>query len=306
MKIGVTSNIKITHKSVGMTNDEWEKNRKQFVEKYTYNLPIDLKPPIISGNKNVKLKKLPKVGVVIPTKGNVNLLTKCITSLFLKDSYPNIKVFVADTGSSDSEKKEIKNFIDKNQENIEIGFYEYDYYNFASINNDMVFNNIDEDVELILFSNNDVELLNNGISQMVNVFNTKKTHHGLGSYFNYHQQTKEVFGNTAAFMMVRKSTFKSLNGFNEEYNECFEDVELNIKCLNRRLKNYFLGEGVAYHYESQTRKKDPDKLKKESEDYVNRLIPAIIDNKQCYNYFSNITALQLRHLIHNKFKQQLT
>ena len=339
VKIGVTSNIKITHKSVGMTNDEWEKNRKQFVEKYTYNLPIDLKPPIISENKNVKLKKLPKVGVVIPTKGNVNLLTKCITSLFLKDSYPNIKVFVADTGSSDSEKKEIKNFIDKNQENIEIGFYEYDYYNFASINNDMVFNNIDEDVELILFSNNDVELLNNGISQMVNVFNTKKnagtvgirlhfengtiqhsgvmafvdqqhniriTHHGLGSYFNYHQQTKEVFGNTAAFMMVRKSTFKSLNGFNEEYNECFEDVELNIKCLNRRLKNYFLGESVAYHYESQTRKKDPDKLKKESEDYVNRLIPAIIDNKQCYNYFSNITALQLRHLIHNKFKQELT
>ena len=45
--------------------------------------------------------------------------------------------------------------------------------------------------------------------------------------------------------------------------ECFEDVELNIKCLNRRLKNYFLGESVAYHYESQTRKKDPNKLKKE-------------------------------------------
>ena len=27
------SNIKITHKSIGMTNEEWEKNRKQFVEK---------------------------------------------------------------------------------------------------------------------------------------------------------------------------------------------------------------------------------------------------------------------------------
>lgn len=339
VKIGVMSNIRITHKSIGMTNEEWEKNRKQFVEKYTYDLPVDLTPQIILKNKNIKLKKTPKVGVIIPTKGNVNLLTQCISSLFLKDSYPNLKVFIADTGSSELEKNEIKKFIEENKKNIEIKLCEYDYYNFASINNDMVFKNIDDDVELILFSNNDIQLLNNGISQMVNIFNTKKnagtvgirlhfgngtiqhsgvmafvdqqhniriTHHGLGSYFNYHQHTKEVFGNTAAFMMIRKNTFKSLNGFNEDYTECFEDVELNIKCLNRRLKNYFLGESVAYHYESQTRKKDPNKLKKESEDYVNRLIPSIINNKQCYNYFSNINALQLNHLIQHKFKQQLT
>tara|TARA_R110002051_G_scaffold325787_1_gene431303 strand:+ start:985 stop:2532 length:1548 start_codon:yes stop_codon:yes gene_type:complete len=339
VKLGVMSNIRITHKSIGMTNEEWENNRRQFVKKYTYNLPLSMEPSILSENKKIKLKKTPRVGVVIPTKGNVHLLTKCIKSFLVQDSYPNIKVFIADTGSSQLEKDEIKKFIEENKNHIELELIEYDYYNFASINNDVVFNHVNEDVELILFSNNDIELLNNSISQMVNVFNTKKnvgtvgirlhfgdgtiqhsgvmafvdqqhniriTHHGLGSYFNYHQRTKEVFGNTAAFMMIRKTIFKTLGGFNENYNECFEDVELNIKCLNKRLKNYFVGESVAYHYESQTRKKDPNKLKRESEDYVNRLIPSIIKNTQCYNYFSNINALQLKHLIHNKFKQQLT
>tara|TARA_B100002019_G_C21273989_1_gene604080 strand:- start:4268 stop:5827 length:1560 start_codon:yes stop_codon:yes gene_type:complete len=342
VKIGVMSNIRLTHKSIGMTNDEWEQNRKQFVNKYTYQLPIELTPPILLENKNIKLKKKPKVSVIIPTKGNIELLTNCVNSLWGNDNYDNMVVYIADTGSSEDEKNQIRELIDSHTQKTDkyrrTILIEYDYYNFAKINNDVVKNHVDDDTELILFCNNDIKLLNNCITQMVNVFNTKKntgtvgirlhfgdgtvqhsgvmafvdqqhniriTHHGLGSYFNYHQHTKEVFGNTAAFMMIRKNVFQSLGGFNENYMECFEDVDLNIKCLNKRLKNYFLGESVAYHYESQTRKKDPDKLKKEGEDYVNRLLPTIINNKQCYNYFSNITSLQLRHLIEHKFKQQL-
>lgn len=38
--IGVTTDIRILHQSVGMTNDQWENNRKQFVEKYKDELPI--------------------------------------------------------------------------------------------------------------------------------------------------------------------------------------------------------------------------------------------------------------------------
>lgn len=39
-EIGVTTDIRILHKSVGMTNEQWEINRKQFVEKYKDELPI--------------------------------------------------------------------------------------------------------------------------------------------------------------------------------------------------------------------------------------------------------------------------
>lgn len=39
VKVGVITNIRITHQSIGMTNDQWESNRKLFVEKYSSHLP---------------------------------------------------------------------------------------------------------------------------------------------------------------------------------------------------------------------------------------------------------------------------
>lgn len=42
VKIGVCTNIRITHKSIGQTNEQWEENRQLFVEKYSDNLPIKI------------------------------------------------------------------------------------------------------------------------------------------------------------------------------------------------------------------------------------------------------------------------
>lgn len=53
VKIGVISNVRITHKSIGQTNNQWEENRIFFSEKYQDNLPIKL--PF---NENRKVKVL--------------------------------------------------------------------------------------------------------------------------------------------------------------------------------------------------------------------------------------------------------
>lgn len=42
VNIGVTTDIRILHQSVGMTNDQWELNRLQLVEKYKNELPISI------------------------------------------------------------------------------------------------------------------------------------------------------------------------------------------------------------------------------------------------------------------------
>jgi glycosyltransferase involved in cell wall biosynthesis len=42
VKVGVITNIRITHKSIGQTNEQWEKNRALFSEKYKTNLPHKL------------------------------------------------------------------------------------------------------------------------------------------------------------------------------------------------------------------------------------------------------------------------
>jgi len=326
--------FKITHKSIGMTNDEWEKNRLQFAEKYKDKLPYNIVPEIKVDFKEVKLKETPKISVIIPTKGNVHLLKQCINSIVEQNPYDNLKVYIADTGSTPEEKEEIKSTYGIFNK---IKLIEYDFYNFAVINNDVVENHVDKDTELLLFCNNDIKVINNAISKMVDVYlKNKKTvgtigarlhfgdntiqhsgiimfldqnrqirlsHHGLRSYYSYHKEmTRDVFGNTAAFMMMSKKLFDDIGGFNTSYRECFEDVELNIECINRGKENIFVGDAVCYHYESQTRNKSEEKLKKEGEDYTKRLIPFIINNKKSYNYFNNVKAKDFEMLLQQAMK----
>ena len=42
VKIGVLYDVRITHKSIGMTNDSWEKNRRDFSQKYKDQLPVKI------------------------------------------------------------------------------------------------------------------------------------------------------------------------------------------------------------------------------------------------------------------------
>ena len=41
--IGVLFNIRITHKSIGQTNEQWDLNRQEFSNKYQDQLPIKIK-----------------------------------------------------------------------------------------------------------------------------------------------------------------------------------------------------------------------------------------------------------------------
>ncbi len=142
----------------------------------------------------------------------------------------------------------------------------------------------------------------NGQNHLMNVH---LSHYGLRSYYTYHNYTKrDVFGNTAAFMMIKKDLFQEINGFDTSYRECFEDVQLNVECINRNKDNIFVGEAVCYHFESQTRNKSPEKLKRESEDYTKKIIPFILKSKKTYNYFSNIKAKDFEALIEQS-KQQI-
>jgi len=51
VKIGVTSDIDVTHLSIGQTNEKWEENRKIFAEKYKDNLPAKVKKEFGKQNK---------------------------------------------------------------------------------------------------------------------------------------------------------------------------------------------------------------------------------------------------------------
>jgi glycosyltransferase involved in cell wall biosynthesis len=42
VKVGVHTNIRVNHQSVGATNDEWEENRKTFADKFKEDLPVKI------------------------------------------------------------------------------------------------------------------------------------------------------------------------------------------------------------------------------------------------------------------------
>jgi len=46
--VGVIYDVRITHKSIGMTNEEWDNNRKQFSEKFSSSLPVKIKKTVDS------------------------------------------------------------------------------------------------------------------------------------------------------------------------------------------------------------------------------------------------------------------
>lgn len=305
--LGVISTIRIVHSSVGMTNDDWESNRVKFAEQYKDELPLALEP-IIKELNITKFTATPKVSVIIPTKNNFDILNKNIMSWKQYVKYPKYEILIADTGSDPEVKEKYKEIIGLN-----IKLVEYDYFNFGQINNDMVKNHTPGS-ELILFCNDDICLLNDALSRCVEIYNETKSpgtigirlhyengtiqHNGI-VYFedkdgNLHLTHKDMtksanystgvqhksHGNTGAFMLINKSLFLELGCFNEEYIECFEDAELNLKCRLKRKQNITVSDAVAYHYESLSRNKDPRKLEKLNIDYQKRLHPFWKENKE--------------------------
>jgi len=314
VKVGVITNIRITHKSIGQTNEQWEENRLEFIKRHSDNLPSEVGCGLFYSNKEVVVKKQPKLSIIIPTKDNIDILFNCITSIYEKTSYTNFEIIVADTGSEKPNLDKIREFCDLNNKTKLV---EFDYYNFAQINNEVVHEYLSEDTELVLFCNNDIELINDAISRMVSVWQKNKrkvgtvgarlhfedntvqhggmllwlkkewlTDTGLTrieiSHYNLRQGyrhrlegTNPVVGNTGAFLLIEKNLFLKVGGFNPMYVECFEDAELNFSVLLEGKVNLFVSDAVAYHYESKTRDKSDEKLERLQQDYRERLFPFI-------------------------------
>jgi GT2 family glycosyltransferase len=308
VKIGVTFSFDITHQSVGQPNEEFFESKTKFLEKFSSKLPLDLKPNSVYVPKiNEKpTKNIGKVSVIIPTKDKFELISECISSFYEHCNPDLFDIFIADTGSTDENKEKLKSFI---SEYNNIKLIEYDYYNFAKINNDVVKNHLNNTHEYLLFCNNDIKLLNNVIYGMLKIFKTtpkvgtvgcrlhysdntvqhdgmvfyihknnviQLTHMGLKGYYTYTPSLKKVLGSTAALLMVNKTVFEQCGYFNENYQTCLEDAELNIKCLSLGLTNYYDGNLVAYHYESQTRVEGQDDYR---QDYINTFHPFMIKHE---------------------------
>jgi pyruvyltransferase len=97
VKIGVFYDIRITHKSIGMTNDQWELNRQQFVNTYQDKLPQLI--PTEFTKKQVK-KGEPLVTIAMPIYNYAKRLNPTLQSVFNQD-YTNFEIVIVNDGSDD-------------------------------------------------------------------------------------------------------------------------------------------------------------------------------------------------------------
>jgi len=238
------------------------------------------------------------IAVIILSKDNSTMLGVCLSALkSLKDE--SVNVYVADTGSQESTKVYLKNLQEKQYVN---DIVMYENYHFAKVNNDMVKYHINHE-SIVIFMNDDVivnassihesRILRDQISAAGNNVGTigirlhypsgTCQHSGIcvhqkGDVFHAYHIGKDVwkpitsnlfpvFGSTGAFLMVGRETFLEIGGFDESFDECFEDVLLNMRYIENKFVNGFCGKAYAIHHESSTRKKDPRMMEKVLKDY---------------------------------------
>lgn len=97
VKIGVVYDVRVTHKSIGQTNEQWNKNRILFTERYKEHLPKILKTEFVK--KPVK-KDEPLVTIAMPIYNYAKRLNPTLNSIFNQD-YTNFEIIIVNDGSDD-------------------------------------------------------------------------------------------------------------------------------------------------------------------------------------------------------------
>ena len=230
-----------------------------------------------------KVKERSLVSIIIPNKDNRDILKKCIDSILQKSTYDNYEIIVVENNSTEPETFDYYKKIEKD-DRIRVIKWEKDF-NFSAINNFAVKH---ANGEYIIFLNNDIEvktpswvegMLGNaqrsdvGIVGCRLIYPDNTIQHagvviGIGGiaaniftnlpaarsgYMHRASTQVDYSAVTAACMMISKSLFERIGGFEEKLTVAFNDIDL---CLRVREQDYL----VVYdayvemiHYESKTR-----------------------------------------------------
>ena len=229
-------------------------------------------------------EKLPLVSIIIPTRNGFFLLKRCIESILDKTDYSEFEILIIDNGSDDVV---TLRYLQKIQEHDKIKVIRDDRpFNYAALNNAGV---RQANGEVIALLNDDLEVITVGwLREMVSLALRAETgavgaklyypddtlQHagvitGLGGVAGHSHKhfpkdnpgfcgrlllTQNLSAVTAACMVVRKTVFESVGGFDEEnLSVAFNDVDLCLRIREKGYVNVWTPYAEMYHYESATR-----------------------------------------------------
>lgn len=258
------------------------------------------------------------ISIIIPTKDKADILEQCLKSIYEKSTYKNYEIIVVD---NNSEEKETFELFEKYKKYDNFRVLEQKIpFNYSKINNAAA---AIANGELLLFLNNDIEVIsedwlermageacrkeigavgvkllypNNTVQHGGVVLLGGKwiaNHIGLGlrdddyGYFATLYTRRNYSAVTAACMMIKKSVFEEIGGFEEKLTVAYNDVDLCLKAVKAGYYNLYIGGVKLYHYESLSRgyEDSPEKIKRLNEE-MNYMIDNwgdLLEKDPCYN-----------------------
>lgn len=228
----------------------------------------------------------PGISIIIPTSDKVNVLKACIESILTRTQYQNYEIIIVDNLSRE---QKTFDYYRELEANPRIRILEYDMpFNFSDMNN---FAASHADGEHLVFLNNDVEIrsgewlsamLEHSQRREVGAVGAKLLypnntiqHAGIiigiignppvaghahrhlpvlhPGYFGRANHIANVSAVTAACLMVRKTVFEEVGGFDEELAVAFNDIDLCLKIRKQGYLIVYTPYAELYHHESLSR-----------------------------------------------------
>ena len=243
-----------------------------------------------------ELDKTPLISILIPNKDHVNDLKRCVQSLYKKSNYSNFEIIIIENGSVEDETFSYYNEVVTEHQNVQVVTWNDEKgFNFSALNN---YGASYARGEYLLFLNNDTEILEeNSVTEMVSHMNREEVgavgarlyyedgtvqHAGVivglggiaghafreaakcdGGYFFRSICVQDYSAVTAACMMMSKSLFEEIGGYDEGLKVAFNDIDLCMKIRSKNKLIVYTPYAEFYHYESKSRGLEDTKEKVE-------------------------------------------
>jgi len=233
---------------------------------------------------NYLLENEPKVSIIIPTKNNKSLLKRCIDSLENNTNYKNFEIIIIDNNSDDRQTLEYYDYLD-----YEIILYPHPF-NFSKMNNLGVAN---AQGDFILCLNDDTKAIDpDWLTEMVSICQQNdvgivgaKLLHSNGTiqhagavflksgsgfhvfenilekntgFFNMHNVIRNYSAVTGACLLIKKTIFEKINGYDDDFDLFYGDADLCLKTLEAGFHVVYTPYAKLLHEGSTTIKKNAE------------------------------------------------
>ncbi len=240
------------------------------------------------------LTSRPKISIIIPNRDHANDLKRCVDSIITRASYEDFEILIVENGSSDEKTFEVYRELEKAPQ-VRILKYELkdgEDFNFSRLIN---FGVSASDGDMLLLLNNDTEVISRDFLENLLMYAQRDdvgavgcklfyedfsiqhagivlglgahrtaghTHYGLSrdnlGYMGRLCYAQDVSAVTGACLMVKKSDFERVGGFDEGFAVALNDVDFCLKLRHLGLLNVFTPFAELFHYESRSRGNDTD------------------------------------------------